>query len=76
VGILTSSAASARFPNFSRVHYARSADFPRDQNSKEIHSPNVTSALAPEFQKADHYQGESSNTPLVKKLARSLKSRF
>jgi hypothetical protein len=38
--------------------------------------PNVTSALAPEFQKADHYQGESSSKPLVKKLARSLKSRF
>jgi hypothetical protein len=29
--------------------------------------PDVTSALAPEFQKADHYRGESSNKPLVKK---------
>jgi hypothetical protein len=27
----------------------------------------VTSALAPEFQKADHYRGESSNKPLAKK---------
>jgi hypothetical protein len=71
---------SPGFPHFSRVHYARFADSPRDQekNSKEIHSPNVTSALAPEFQKADHHQeqGESSNKPLAKKLARSLKSRF
>jgi hypothetical protein len=38
----------------------------------------VTAALAPEFQKADHYQdqGESSSKPLVKKLARSLQPRF
>jgi hypothetical protein len=29
--------------------------------------PDVTSALAPEFQKADHCQGESSQRALTKK---------
>jgi hypothetical protein len=43
---------------------------------EEIHSPDVTSALAPEVRKADHYQGGSGSKPLEKKLASSLKSRF
>jgi hypothetical protein len=38
--------------------------------------PDVTSALAPEVRKADHYQGGSGSKPLEKKLASSLKSRF